>query len=98
MNDWIKDLPPAQDTVISTALKGSTMESTAITQEQKPEVYLAVDLESMSKGGYKKTIKCSVRVFNGDAGTLYRHLEEALGMGFTIANETIRQQEDAGDE
>lgn len=96
MNEWINELP--KDTVISTALKGNTMESTAIAQEQKPEVYLAVDLETMAKGGYKKTIKCSVRVFNGDTTALYKHLEDSLEMGFSIANETIRRQEEAEDE
>lgn len=74
--------------------KGPHMEATAIKQDQKPEIYLAVDLETMAKGGYKKTIKCSVRVFDGNPSALYRHLEDALEMGFAIANETIRQQEE----
>ena len=74
--------------------KGPHMEATAIKQDQKPEVYIAADVESMSKGGYKKTIKCSVRVFDGDTSALYKHLEDALETGFAIANETIRQQEE----
>ena len=73
--------------------KGNNMEATAIKTTQEPEVYLAVDLETMAKGGFKKTIKCSVRVFDGNTTALYKHLGDALETGFTIANETIRQQE-----
>jgi len=68
-----------------------------------PEQYLAADVEMMAKGGWKRTVKVSVRTFDGNQGELYQRLEELLISGLNITTfainnhekelETIRQEE-----
>ena len=69
--------------------KGTHMqtEGTKITQE--PELYLAADVEQMSKGGWKRTVKVSVRVFDGNEAEANKYLERLLENGLGIANDAV---------
>lgn len=93
MNDWINELP--NDTVISTALKGDTMETTGTRINQQPELYLAADVEPFAKGGWKTTVKASVRVYDGSEGMLYAKLEALLDSGLALAHNAIQNYEEA---
>ena len=69
---------------------------------QSPELYLAADIEPYAKGGWKTTVKASVRVFDGSEATLYEKLENLLTNGLAIATAAIQahesQKEDATNE
>ena len=67
-------------------------EGTRITQQ--PELYLAADVEPYQKGGWKTTVKASVRVFDGDAAAMYIQLEAMVQSGLAIAHNAITAHED----
>ena len=71
------------------------MEPTAIKTTQEPELYLAADVEPFAKGGWKTTVKASVRVYDGSEGTLYAKLEALLDSGLALAHNAIQKYEEA---
>ena len=70
------------------------MQSTAITQVQAPELALSAEIEPFAKGGWKTTIRASVRTFDGDAAAMYIQLEAMVQSGLAIAHNAITAHED----
>lgn len=81
------------DTVISTGLFDA---GTRITQQ--PELSLSAEVEPFAKGGWKTTVRASVRVYDGGAAKMYQQLEEMLTSGLNICHISIAQHEAAKEE
>ena len=69
------------------------MESTAIKQVQAPELALSAEIEPFAKGGWKTTIRASVRTFDGKHEDLYDQLSMMLANGLAIAKQAIEDHE-----
>ena len=66
-------------------------QGTRITQQ--PELSLSAEVEPFARGGWKTTIRASVRVFDGGAADMYQQLEEMLTTGLNICQASIAQHE-----
>lgn len=60
---------------------------------QQPELSLSAEIEPFAKGGWKTTIRASVRTFDGKHEDLYDQLSMMLANGLDIAAQAIKDHE-----